>query len=82
MAVIRTAKEKRPERIRARRAVEYARKRGALVKPAACEDCGTVPPRQRLHAHHEDYTKALDVVWVCGPCHGKRHRLEREVRNA
>ncbi len=46
---------------------------GDLVKPDQCEDCGNV--RKRIHAHHEDYDKPLDVVWLCTRCHGRRHRV-------
>jgi len=35
-----------------------------------------------LNAHHEDYTKPLDIVWLCKTCHGKRHReINEEIRN-
>ena len=27
-----------------------------------------------LHGHHEDYSQPLEVVWLCAPCHGLRHR--------
>ena len=25
------------------------------------------------HAHHEDYSKPYDVVWLCPPCHRNLH---------
>lgn len=39
-------------------------------RPDACERCGK---RTRLVAHHEDYRKPLVVMWLCDPCHGRRH---------
>lgn len=54
---------------RAHKAVEYALMRGDLVRQP-CERCGGLPSQ----AHHEDYEKPLDVMWLCPPCHGQRHR--------
>lgn len=31
--------------------------------------------RQRIVAHHEDYTRPLDVTWLCTPCHKQRHAM-------
>lgn len=55
----------------ARHAVTAAVKAGRLVRPAACERCGT--KSRRLEAHHWDYREALDVRWVCPPCHSIVH---------
>jgi hypothetical protein len=33
--------------------------------------------RQRLEAHHEDYNKPLDVIWVCHACHLREFHLTR-----
>lgn len=52
-------------------AVRKALRRGDLVKPTKCSRCG-LP--KRLHAHHDDYSKPLDVMWLCQICHGLRHR--------
>jgi hypothetical protein len=43
---------------------------GRVVRKTTCDDCGVTG---KIVAHHEDYTKALDVDWLCSPCHGKRH---------
>lgn len=45
---------------------------GRIVKPSACEDCGGRD--ERIEAHHDDYSKPLQVHWLCTLCHGKRHR--------
>jgi hypothetical protein len=28
----------------------------------------------RVHAHHDDYSRPLDVTWLCVPCHVERHK--------
>jgi len=42
----------------------------ALVNPGKCSIC---PETNYIVAHHEDYSKPLDVVWFCGSCHQRRH---------
>lgn len=43
---------------------------GSIVRPKECSDCKQVC---KPEAHHEDYEKALDVIWLCRPCHEARH---------
>jgi len=50
-------------------AVARAIRNGKLVRNP-CIRCG----EQKSLAHHEDYDKPLDVVWLCQPCHKKRHK--------
>lgn len=52
-----------PDRIHARNAVRR------LDRPGACERCGAAGPE----AHHPDYRKPLDVVWLCKACHVATH---------
>lgn len=49
--------------------VARAIKKGDLVR-LPCQRCG----EKKSVAHHEDYDKPLDVVWLCQPCHKIRHK--------
>lgn len=67
----RRARRRYPEKYRARGAVNSAKRSGRL-KPQPCRSCGT---RLKVQAHHHDYSKPLDVEWLCVPCHKAEHRL-------
>ena len=54
----------------ARNKVRRALSSGVLVRPKECSRCGSL---LRLQAHHEDYSKPLEVEWLCVPCHKKEH---------
>ena len=55
---------KYPEKEKARRELQYAVKKG-LIKREPCEVCDDL----RSQAHHEDYTKPLQVKWLCAIHH-------------
>lgn len=59
-----------PEKRRAHKKVECALLSGKLVRQP-CERCGTTVP---VHAHHDDYSKPLEVMWLCQTHHKERHR--------
>ena len=61
------------KRAKANQVLQYAVKNGKIEKPNICEDCDKNIPRDILHGHHEDYSKPLEVNWLCPPCHGDRH---------
>jgi ribosomal protein S27AE len=61
-------------KIAAHNAVKLAKERGDLI-PKPCEQCGDEP----THAHHDDYSKPLDVRWLCPQCHRAEHGQERQV---
>lgn len=57
----------------AHEAVHQAVFHGRLQKPQACSGCGAASERAALHGHHRDYSKPLDVIWLCGRCHRREH---------
>lgn len=85
------ARAKEPERIKANTEVNRAwraedRRRtyahnmvarsirsGSLLRHSCCR-CGEA----KTVAHHEDYDKPLEVMWLCQPCHKQRHKELKE----
>lgn len=63
-----------PERVKARRAVSHAIMAGRLVRQNGCSMCPSVTMPE---AHHEDYSKPLEVAWLCKECHRAADRLMR-----
>lgn len=59
---------KNPLRFRVEQRVRYAIKTGRLTR-LPCGVCGN----PKSEAHHEDYSKPLDVVWLCRKHHIERH---------
>jgi hypothetical protein len=68
----------RPETDPAKRAarieVGNAVRDGRLKKAPECEICSISGD---LHGHHEDYSKPLEVIWVCTACHVFIHKYWR-----
>ncbi|WP_292636796.1 hypothetical protein [Mesorhizobium sp.] len=67
-------REENPVAYRAQTAVSNAVRDGRLFKQP-CEFCGD----DEVHAHHRDYTKPLEVVWLCPKCHHRLHALFPEL---
>lgn len=60
-----------PEKYLAQTAVGNAIRDGRLTK-LPCVVCGSI---ENIHGHHDDYSRPLDVVWLCPFHHGERHRM-------
>lgn len=66
-------------RYKAHNMINYALSSGKISRPDTCSCCNIecVP-----HGHHNDYTKPLEVVWLCVGCHTAFHKevklLERQ----
>jgi len=54
----------------ARSRLQYAVEVGEMVRPTVCPACGL---EKFVEGHHEDYSKPLEVIWMCSKCHGKHH---------
>ena len=63
-------REKNPEKYKAHIIVGNAIRKGDLKK-GSCEVCGK---SDIVHAHHDDYDKPLDVMWLCPIHHFERHK--------
>lgn len=65
----------------AREAFHRAVASGAVVPAEHCQVCGGKD--QKITAHHADYGRPYDVIWVCILCHPllDRGRKRREVAN-
>ena len=59
--------------------VNKAVKDGRLSKPNLCESCGS--KSKRIHGHHDDYAKPLEVRWLCPGCHAEWHKKNGEALN-
>jgi hypothetical protein len=70
-------KAEHPERIAARTAVGNAIRDGRLARGTECFFCGS---QTAIQAHHHDYSKPLDVHWLCSTCHGKLHAVNGDFR--
>jgi hypothetical protein len=63
--------DEQKERIRARAYANVYLRRGKIQR-GPCADCGG--PGEEMH--HEDYSKPLEITWLCGGpdgCHARRH---------
>ena len=60
-----------PARRRAWNAVAKAKAKGRL-KAGSCAVCGATAS---VHAHHPNYDKPLEIVWLCRAHHDAEHAL-------
>lgn len=51
----------------------YAISSGRVARPNKCERCKKIP-KTRVHAHHCDYGKPLDLMFLCAACHSEWHK--------
>lgn len=61
-------RQRHPERNAARQAVNRALRAGQMWR-LPCEVCGAGASQ----AHHDDYSRPLDVRWLCKPHHDEHH---------
>lgn len=70
-------RNKYPNKYKAHSIIGYAIKSGKLFE----EPCGECGSEEKLHAHHDDYSKPLNVRWLCAAHHSQWHRDNGEGLN-
>ncbi|KKN24249.1 hypothetical protein LCGC14_0896940 [marine sediment metagenome] len=61
--------DKNPEKIKAQRLAQYALRNG-YIERKSCKECGN----KKSEMHHSDYTKPLNVIFLCRIHHTEEHR--------
>ena len=64
--------KRNPEKRKAHHALNNALRDGKIHRHPCCI-CGS-----KAQAHHEDYSKPLDVIWFCPKHHGEHHAKQRD----
>lgn len=67
-------KVKHPDRLKVNGIVGNAMKLGKLT-PLPCFVCGAA----KTEGHHADYSRPLDVVWLCKKHHVEVHQLAKQL---
>lgn len=60
-----------PEKQAARYKLNRAIKNGIIERPSLCFAC---KEKKRVEGHHFDYSKPLEVTWLCRRCHALEHK--------
>lgn len=63
-------KKRNPEKVIARNYINGLIRIGKVMRPTSCEKC---LKKVKVEAHHEDYSKPVEVMWLCKSCHTKEH---------
>lgn len=69
-------KERYPMKYAANVIVNNAVRAGVLIRSDVCSVCGSTT---NIEGHHDDYTKPLDVRWLCQACHKEWHRANKPI---
>ena len=49
---------------------------GKLIRASNCSECGS---KEKIEGHHDDYTKPLEVRWLCEKCHKNWHKYNEPI---
>jgi hypothetical protein len=63
----------------ARRQLVEAVATGRVEKPKCCVRCERQVAPHTLHGHHTDYSRPLDVQWLCQKCHREAHTVRQST---
>ena len=62
-------RQKYPDRYETSKIVASARRLGKMI-PQPCAKCNST---KNIDGHHLDYSKPLEVIWLCRQCHKDLH---------
>ena len=71
-------REKYPNKYKAHNLVNNGIRDGKISSKNSCEECFS---EFSFEAHHDDYSKPLDVRWLCALCHKRWHSENGEGLN-
>ncbi len=60
-----------PFKIKARKILQAAVRVNFILRPNTCSKCGI---ECKPDGHHDDYSKPLEVRWLCKICHNHEHK--------
>jgi hypothetical protein len=64
--------ERHPEQAAAGKALRAAVKRGEVAKADRCQARGCSSSKS-IEAHHHNYQRPLEILWLCAACHRRGH---------
>lgn len=68
------------DKLRCHQKLRYAVQNGYVLKSTICQFCGATDTP--IEGHHQDYSKPLEVMWLCDPCHKRLHVQQRRTERA
>jgi len=68
---------KKPLHRRAQYLVYLAVKTGKIIRPSTCSKCAA---QGKIQGSHNDYSRPLDVEWLCARCHNHKDHMNPKVR--
>jgi len=71
LATMKAYRTRNPEKYAAHTIINNAIKTGNIKKPDCCSVCSK---ETVVEGHHHDYSKPLEVIWVCSQCHKDIHK--------
>jgi hypothetical protein len=66
--------KRNPLKTASRRFFRTAVESGIIIRPEKCSRCFI---ECKAEGHHHDYTKPLEVIWLCHSCHRREHRKHK-----
>lgn len=68
--------ERYPMKYAAKVITRNAIRDGKLIRAESCSECGS---KEKVEGHHDDYSKPLEVRWLCEKCHKAWHKYNEPV---